>query len=47
MLFRSVVEGSSSSPPIPYAKAAADVATPVVPGPQETTATVTVTFLLG
>ena len=44
----SIVEGGSAPTPIPFAKsAAADAATPVVPGPQETTATVTVTFLLG
>jgi len=45
----SVVEGSSAPIPLTFAKSAGvDAAvTPVVPGPQETTATVTVTFLLG
>ncbi len=43
----SVVEGGNVSVPQPYAKAAAaDSATPVVSGPQDTTASVTVTFLL-
>lgn len=42
----SIVEGGSPSP-IFYGKAsAADVATPVVAGPQDTTASVTVTFVL-
>lgn len=44
----SIVEGGGASVPMPYAKAsAADAATPVVAGPQDTTASVTVTFLLG
>jgi uncharacterized protein YggE len=45
----SVVEGGGAPTPIPFAKSAgvADAATPVLPGPQETTASVTVTFLLG
>jgi uncharacterized protein len=43
----SIVEGGSATVPMPYAKAAADAATPVVAGPQDTTASVTVTFLLG
>lgn len=43
----SIVEGSSGPIPLPYAKAAAtDASTPVVPGPQDTTATVTATFEL-
>jgi len=43
----SIVEGGNVSVPRPYAKAAAsDAATPVVSGPQDTTASVTVTFLL-
>ncbi len=44
----SVVEGGSAAVPLPYAtkSAAADVATPVVAGPQDTTASVTVTFAL-
>jgi len=45
-----VVEGSSAPVPVTFgaAKAAgtAEVPTPVVPGPQETDATVTVTFAL-
>jgi uncharacterized protein len=44
----SIVEGSSAVVPVPFAKVAgADATTPVVPGPQVTTASVTVTFLLG
>jgi uncharacterized protein len=44
----SIVEGGNISVPQPYAKnAVSDVATPVVAGPQDTTAFVTVTFLLG
>jgi uncharacterized protein YggE len=43
----SVVEGSTAPVPLVYGKvAAADASTPVVPGPQETTAQVTVTFAL-
>ena len=43
----SIVEGGSAPSPIFYAKAsAADAATPVVAGPQDTTASVTVTFEL-
>jgi uncharacterized protein YggE len=42
----SIVE-SSAAMPLPYAeRAALDAATPIVPGEQETTATVTVTFAL-
>jgi uncharacterized protein YggE len=41
----SVVEGGSA-PPIAYDRAAASAPTPVVPGTQETTATVTVTYAL-
>jgi len=42
----AIVEGGGSMP-IPYAeRAAADAATPIVPGEQETSATVTVTFEL-
>jgi uncharacterized protein len=43
----AIVEGQSSGAPLPYAeRLAADAAasTPIVPGQQETTATVTVTF---
>ena len=44
----SVVEGGNVSIPQAYAKtASADAATPVVAGPQDTTASVTVTFALG
>ena len=44
----SVVEGGSSFTPMQYAKtAAADGGTPVLAGPQDTTASVTVTFQLG
>ena len=44
----TVVEGGSQSVPIAYGKSAAvDAATPVVAGPQDTTASVTVTFTLG
>ena len=44
----SIVEGGSAPVPLPYAKAAAvDASTPVVAGPQDTTASVTVTFALG
>lgn len=43
----TIVEGGGSLPPIAMAaKASADAGTPVVAGPQETTATVTVTFAL-
>lgn len=43
----AIVEGGGSPPPIAMAaKASADSGTPVVAGPQETTATVTVTFAL-
>jgi uncharacterized protein YggE len=43
----SIVEGGSAPSPIFYGKAsAADAATPVVAGPQDTTASVTVTFEL-
>ena len=42
----SIVEGSGAMP-LPYAeRAALDASTPIVPGEQETTATVTVTFSL-
>jgi uncharacterized protein YggE len=45
----TVAEGGSAPTPIPFAKSAgvADAPTPIEPGPQETTASVTVTFLLG
>jgi uncharacterized protein YggE len=44
----TIVEGGNATVPMPYAKGAAvDAATPVVAGPQDTTASVTVTFLLG
>jgi uncharacterized protein YggE len=44
----SIVEGGNSVVPLQYAKAASvDSATPVVAGPQDTTASVTVTFELG
>jgi uncharacterized protein YggE len=43
----SIVEGSSESPQPYYAeRAALDAATPIVPGQQETTATISVTFSL-
>ncbi len=42
----SIVEGSAATP-LPYAeRAALDASTPIVPGEQETTATVSVTFTL-
>jgi hypothetical protein len=42
----AIVEGSGPSP-LPYAeRAALDAATPVLPGEQETTATISVTFSL-
>jgi uncharacterized protein YggE len=42
----AIVEGSAAMP-LPYAeRAALDAATPIVPGEQETTATVSVTFSL-
>jgi len=42
----AIVEGSAASP-LPYAeRAALDASTPIVPGQQETTATVSVTFSL-
>ena len=42
----SIVEGSAATP-LPYAeRAALDASTPIVPGEQETTATVSVTFSL-
>jgi uncharacterized protein YggE len=43
----SIVEGSAATP-LPYADRATalEAATPIVPGQQETTATVTVTFSL-
>lgn len=44
----AIVEGGGFPPPVPMAaKAAADAGTPVVAGPQETAAAVTVTFALG
>lgn len=42
----SMVEGGNAPPPVLEAKAASDVATPIEPGPQRTTASVTVTFAL-
>ena len=42
----AIVEGSAATP-LPYAeRAALDASTPIVPGEQETTATVSVTFAL-
>jgi uncharacterized protein YggE len=42
----AVAEGGASPVPLPYAKTAAADSTPVVPGSQDTTATVVVTFSL-
>jgi hypothetical protein len=45
----SIIEGGAAEPPIAYAERsalAADSATPIVPGTQETTATISVTFSL-
>jgi hypothetical protein len=44
----SIVEGGASQPPLPYAaeRAALDSSTPIVPGTQDTTATISVTFSL-
>ena len=42
----AIVEGAAASP-LPYAeRAALDASTPIVPGQQETTATISVTFAL-
>jgi uncharacterized protein YggE len=42
----AIVEGSDAMP-LPYAeRAALDASTPIVPGEQETTATISVTFSL-
>jgi uncharacterized protein len=44
----AVISEAGQDPPVPYAERAAalDAATPIVPGKQDTTATVTVTFVL-
>jgi uncharacterized protein len=44
----SIVEGGAAEPPMPYyaERAALDSATPIVPGQQETNATISVTFSL-
>jgi uncharacterized protein len=43
----TVIAEAGQEPPVPYAeRAALDAATPIVPGTQDTTATVTVTFTL-
>ena len=43
----TAISESGAAPPVPYAeRAALDAATPIVPGKQDTTATISVTFFL-